>query len=137
MNKEKLIEISNQTLENSYAPYSNFPVAAVILMKDGNIVKGVNVENASYGATNCAERSAIYSAISQGYQSSDFQSLAITAKTKKPIVPCGICRQVILEFFSEDAPIYMANNKGMCIETTIQELMPYHFTKKELEELDV
>ena len=93
--KEKLLELLN----NSYSPYSNFRVSAIAVMKDGKEFYGVNVENASYGVCNCAERSAIYGAISNGYKRYDFEKLYVMCDTDKLGTPCFICRQVISELF--------------------------------------
>lgn len=115
----KALEVS----KNAWCVYSNFPVGAALLLDDGNIILGVNVENRSYGATNCAERSAIFSAISQGKK--NFKALAIaTPKADYPVPPCGMCRQVISEFVSNDFPIIYGNNWEQHIQTTISNLYP-------------
>ena len=99
--REKLTEL----LKNSYSPYSKFPVAAIVVMKDGREFSGVNVENASYGATICAERSAIVSAISHGYKKGDFKELYIMVNTEKVSTCCFLCRQVMTELFDKDVKI--------------------------------
>ncbi len=104
--KEKLIEL----LENAYAPYSNYKVAAIVVTKDNKTFGGVNVENASYGATICAERSAILSAISAGYRKGDFKELYVMVASDTLAFPCNICRQVIVEFFDMDDKLYLMNN---------------------------
>lgn len=103
--KEKLRELLN----NAYAPYSNFKVASIVLMKDGNIFNGVNVENASYGATICAERTAILQAIASGYKKGDFKAIYLTTSSERAVFPCNICRQVMVEFFEDDTEIILVN----------------------------
>lgn len=97
-------------LNNAYAPYSKFKVASVVEMNDGNTFQGVNVENASYGATICAERSAILSAISAGYKKGDFKKLYLTSSSLDLIFPCNICRQVMVEFFDPDTEIVLLSD---------------------------
>jgi len=113
-----------QKIANSaYAPYSNFRVGAALLCEDGTIIKGVNVENRSYGLTICAERTAVTSAITAGHRV--FTALAIsTPDSEKPVGPCGACRQVLGEFMKPDAPIRFAGNGPDTVNTTIGELLP-------------
>uniref|UniRef100_A0A0N5C732 Cytidine deaminase n=1 Tax=Strongyloides papillosus TaxID=174720 RepID=A0A0N5C732_STREA len=92
----ELIEASAKVMKNSYSPYSNFPVGAALLTKCGKIITGANIENASFGATICAERSAFVSAVSQGYK--DFVAIAISTNVAAPASPCGVCRQFMVEF---------------------------------------
>lgn len=99
-------------LERSYSPYSNFKVAAMVTMKDGKNFYGVNIENASYGATVCAERVAIFNAILAGYKKGDFKRLVVMTPTDKYTFPCFICRQVICEFFDLDSELVLMNNIG-------------------------
>lgn len=99
--KEKLQEL----LKNSYAPYSNYHVASIVEMKDGNIFMGVNVENMSYGATICAERNAINNAISHGYKKGDFKRIYLMNDKEQEDMPCFICRQTFVEFFDNDTEI--------------------------------
>lgn len=134
---KKLIDYAIKAMENTYSPYSNFPVGAAILMKDDNIIVGCNVENASFGATNCAERTAIFSAVAMGYKKEDFVSIAIVSKLSRPIPPCGICRQVMLEFFKESCIVYMSSENYETKSVTIGELVPFNFTQTDLEELNV
>ena len=126
--KEKLISLLN----NSYSPYSNFRVAAIAVMKDGNSFVGVNVENASYGATVCAERNAILSAVSNGYKPNDFDKLYIMCVNDKIGMPCFVCRMVISEFFESDRKIICMNPKGEQEVHTVAELCPYPFTSEDL-----
>ncbi len=96
-------------LENAYAPYSNYKVAAIVVTTDGNHFSGVNVENASYGATICAERNAINNAIANGYKKGDFKELYVMVASDKLAFPCNICRQVIVEFFDMNDKLYLIN----------------------------
>ncbi len=127
--KERLVQL----LENSYSPYSHFRVAAIVVMKDGTSFEGVNVENASYGATICAERSAILSAVSKGYRPNDFDTLYVMCDNDKIGMPCFICRMVITEFFEPDRKVVCMNPKGEEEIHTVAELCPYPFSKEDLE----
>ena len=125
--KEKLEKLLN----NSYSPYSNYPVASIILTKDNQEFVGVNVENASYGATICAERSAILSAISNGYKKGDFKEIHIMNKTDKFSPPCFICRQVLIEFMDLDTNVYLYTKNNQCVYK-LSELTPHMFNKDNL-----
>lgn len=126
--KEKLIKL----LENSYSPYSNFRVASIAVMKDGREFGGVNVENASYGASICAERSAILSAISAGYKRHDFETLYVMCDNDKIGMSCFMCRMVISEMFEKDKKIVAMNPKGDEEVHTVEELCPYPFGDEDL-----
>ena len=126
--QEKLREI----LKNSYSPYSNFKVAAIVVMKDGSEFKGVNVENASYGAAICAERSAIVSAVSAGYKKGDFKELHVMVGSGKIGMPCFICRQVISEMFEKDNNVYCYDTNGNVKKYKVEQLCPYPFGKEDL-----
>jgi cytidine deaminase len=128
MNKEQLMESARKIKEAAYVPYSKFPVGVAILLKDGNVVNGVNVENVSLGATNCAERTAIFTAITNGYHKSDFQAIAVAGDTVDFLPPCSICRQVLAEFCLPEMPVYLTNEKKDILELTLKELLPYAFT---------
>nr|WP_273730973.1 cytidine deaminase [Leuconostoc mesenteroides] len=125
MAPRKLVDVANQALNDTYTPYSHFPVGAALLGENGEIFKGVNIENVSFGLTNCAERTAIFTAIAAGQR--HFHGLVISGRTDEPIAPCGACRQVMVEFFDPDMPIWLINNQGKEIETNIAELMPGSF----------
>ncbi len=129
MKKEELINLAKKAREKAYAPYSHFKVGAALLTKDGQAFTGCNVENSSFGASMCAERVAIFKAISMGERT--FTEIAIVTDAEDPAMPCGICRQVLSEFV-QDIKIYAANLKGKIKETTLKELLPYAFTKKDL-----
>lgn len=126
--KDKLKKL----LENAYAPYSNYQVASIVVMKDGTEFSGVNVENASFGATICAERVAITSAIAHGYQKKDFKSIYVMVNHEKIGTCCFLCRQVILEFFPKDATIICMNKEGIKKEFTVEDFCPYPFDEENL-----
>lgn len=132
MNKELLMERARENKKNAYMPYSKFPVGAALLLKDGTVIDGVNVENVSFGATNCAERTAIFTAVAKGYKKGDFQAIAIAGDTADYLPPCSICRQVLAEFCSPDMPVYLTNEKKEILELTLKELLPYAFTDLEM-----
>lgn len=127
---DDLIGLAKNVRENAYAPYSKFKVGAVLVTKSGKVFTGVNVENASYGLTNCAERTAIFKAVSEGEK--EFDMIVIIADTEKPVSPCGACRQVMAEF--GNFRVILANTKGEWLETNVKELLPYSFDKKDLDE---
>lgn len=129
--KEKLIEEASQTRKNAYTPYSNFKVGAALLTSTGEIFTGCNVENSAYGLANCAERTAIFKAVSAGEQ--DFEALAVVADTDQPTSPCGSCRQVISEF-GPDIKVIMANLAGDSITKEISELLWGAFGAKDLDD---
>lgn len=131
MKKEELMDYARKAQQNAYAPYSNFYVGAALLLKDGNVILGSNVENASYGLTNCAERSAMFSALSQGYKKEDFVDLAIFSSCNPPASPCGACRQVMVELLNADSKVYFGNEQGI-IESSVKELVPFAFDKESL-----
>lgn len=126
--REKLLKL----LENSYSPYSKFRVAAIVVMKDGTEFNGVNVENASYGASICAERSAILSAISNGYKRYDFDAIYIMCDNDKIGMPCFICRMTLSEMFEQDKQVICMNPDGKVDVHTIEELCPYPFSDEDL-----
>lgn len=127
--RDELIQIALEARTRAYAPYSNYPVGAALLTKSKRIYTGVNVENAAYPATVCAERVAIFKAISDGEL--DFQALAVV--TENGGFPCGLCRQVVSEF-GQDTAIIIADKNGTLIEeTSIGDLLPGAFTPKFLD----
>lgn len=119
-----LIRAAQSTAANAYTPYSHFNVGAALLAKSGEIYVGCNVENATYGATNCAERTAIFSAVAAGEQ--DFSAVAIFADSDIFPYPCGICLQVMSEFCSPDFEIIVANKTGI-VHKKLSELLPNAF----------
>lgn len=124
MKPEELIEAAFQALENAHAPYSEYLVGAALLCADGTVYRGCNVENASYGLTNCAERTAIFSAIAAGQR--EFKAMAIAASGESTPYPCGACRQVMIEFCQQDFPVYVARSAGYDT-ITLGELLPNSF----------
>ncbi|WP_182187470.1 cytidine deaminase [Pectinatus frisingensis] len=124
MQTDNLIEAAKKAREFSYSPYSKFKVGAAVLAKSGKIYSGCNIENASYGITNCAERTAIFKAVSAGER--EFTALAVIADADGPVAPCGACRQVIAEF--NIGQIIMANLKGNIKIVTLEELLPFSFS---------
>ena len=129
MKKEQLVDIAKKAREYAYAPYSKFKVGAALLTKSGKIFTGCNVENSSFGASMCAERVAVFKAVSEGER--EFEAIAVVTDTVDPAMPCGMCRQVLSEF-SLDIKIYAANLNGEVKSTTLRELLPFAFTKKDL-----
>jgi len=124
MNPTDLITAAEDALKNAHAPYSNYKVGAALLCSDGTIFKGCNVENASYGLTNCAERTALFSAVAAGQ--TEFMALAIAASGEPTPFPCGTCRQVLAEFCPADFPVYIKQADDS-ITTTLGKLLPYAF----------
>ncbi len=124
MDLEKLYAEAMKAAANAYAPYSQFHVGAALLLPDGEIQTGVNVENRSFGATNCAERTAVFAAVARGYKT--FSAIAIaTPDADYPVSPCGICRQVLSEFAPADTPVVFGNKWENVVKTTLGELYPY------------
>ncbi|HPU35287.1 MAG TPA: cytidine deaminase [Bacillota bacterium] len=126
---EKLIRAAEEARERAYAPYSNYRVGAAILTRQGRCYTGCNIENASYGLTCCAERVALYKAVSAGEH--DFDAIAVTAATDDFCVPCGACRQTLAEF-SRNLKVYMVNARGDYLVKTLDELLPCVFDRKRL-----
>lgn len=126
---EKLIDLAIKNKDKSYSPYSNFRVSAVLMTKSGKIYKGVNIENASYSPTICAERSAIAAAVSDGEKSIKY--IVITGDSPYTY-PCGLCRQVIREFADEKTQIIIAKSTDDYKIHTIEELLPFSFSKEDL-----
>lgn len=123
-----LYNVAKQAASRAYVPYSRFPVGAALKLKDGSLISGCNVENASYGLCNCAERTAIFSAIAQGKQATEFDSLLIYMPGETLYSPCGACRQVIVEFFAPDAEIMATCDSESCQSWRVDELLPGAFS---------
>jgi cytidine deaminase len=130
LNIEKLIEESKKAREKAYVPYSNFQVGAALLTTDGKVYHGCNIENAAYSMCNCAERTALFKAYSEGDR--DFKMLAVVADTDRPCSPCGACRQVISELCPRDMKVVLTNLKGDILEITVAELLPGAFSPEDL-----
>jgi cytidine deaminase len=131
MEWKQLINEAISASKQAYAPYSNFKVGAALLTVDNTIYRGCNIENASYGLTNCAERTAVFKAVSEGVKK--IQAIAVVGDTDGPIAPCGACRQVLAEFCDTDTQIILANLKGDFVVKTIHELLPGYFSAKDLQ----
>lgn len=124
MSDKELLEIAKSMCDKAYAPYSNFHVGAALLTDDDTVFTGCNVENASYGATNCAERTAMFKAVSEGY--THFKKIAVAAGDGSTAYPCGVCRQVMNEFMYDGEVIL--EEAGEVIKYTVKELLPHGFT---------
>ena len=127
-----IIDMAFKAMNNAYAPYSNYHVGACVKTKDGKYHIGANIENASYGLTNCAERSALFNVFSQGYRQDDIESMALVTGGNTLGTPCGACRQVMVELLKRDTPIVVANKNNQAMVTTIERLLPYSFTNDDL-----
>ena len=132
MTHEELVNEAFKAMENAYAPYSNYHVGACVLCKDGTTFYGANIENASYGGTNCGERSAIFAAYSRGYRRQDIDAIAIVSDGKRIGTPCGICRQVLSELLEPDTPIILSNGTDKMV-TNIAKLLPFSFSSEDLD----
>ena len=130
MDYKNLIKIALDYRNRAYAPYSNFKVGSAVLLDSGKIYGGCNIENASYGATNCAERTAIFSGISNG--ETKIKAIAIVGSAKENTYPCGICRQVLSEFADGDVEVILAKNEDDYVIKTMKEVMPGAFRKENI-----
>ena len=130
MDMQALLNQAIEARKKAYTPYSNFQVGAAVLTKDHRVFQGCNIENASYGLANCAERTAIFKAVSEG--GNEIDTIIVVADTEGPVSPCGACRQVMAEFCDKDTKIILANLKGEKLETTIDQLLPGSFSSKDL-----
>ena len=134
MNLNKLIDVAINTSKNSYSPYSKFKVGASLVTKDDTYFGGCNIENASYGLTNCAERTCMFTAYASGIKKQDIEAFCVYSPKEHLVSPCGACRQVMLELLPKDCKIYMVyGNKRNVKETTLDELMPFSFTNEDIE----
>lgn len=135
MDEKKLVELAKKAREYAYAPYSRFKVGAALLTRNGKVYTGCNVENASFGAANCAERTAFFKAVSEGEHS--FSAIAIVGasaenETKETCAPCGICRQVMREFCDGDFKIFLEDGNGGITDYTLAKLLPESFGPENL-----
>lgn len=128
--RDALVKAACVARRNAYVPYSNYAVGAAIMTDDGRVFTGVNVENASYGGTICAERTAVFKAVSEGAR----RIVALAVCTENGVAPCGLCRQVLSEFATPDAdpPVWMADTAGTVRETTLFSLLPDSFGPQHL-----
>lgn len=134
MNPSTLLEHALEARSRAYTPYSHFNVGAALLDAEGNVHYGCNIENAAYGPTNCAERTAVFRAIADGHAARSFQAIAVIGNTEGPIAPCGVCRQVLVELCKPDMPVYLGNLHGQLLKTTVSELLPWAFTQKDVQQ---
>lgn len=131
MEYKELVLLAIEAREKAYVPYSNFRVGAALVTEDGSVYAGCNIENASYGATNCAERTAIFKAVYDGHRI--IRAIAVVGSDDAITAPCGICRQVINEFADENTRIILVKNKDEYVVKTMEEILPGAFGKKDLE----
>ena len=133
MNPETLIDLAKEAMLHAYAPYSGYKVGAALLCADGTVYQGCNIENAAYGPTNCAERTAIFKAVYDGHR--DFVAIAVCGGQDGIITgtfpPCGVCRQVMREFCKDDFALYLADAEGYQ-RVTLAELLPHSFQPETL-----
>ncbi|KPC52209.1 cytidine deaminase [Amantichitinum ursilacus] len=127
MDHQTLKQEAAKAREKAYAPYSKFKVGAALLTRDGKLFHGCNVENASYGLCNCAERTALFAAVAAGYRPGDFATLAVIGDTDGPIAPCGACRQVMIEIGSPTLEVVLTNLQGDTEVTSAGALLPGAF----------
>lgn len=123
-----MIQAAREAAAHAYCPYSSYPVGAAVLVADGQVYTGCNVENTSYGLSNCAERTAIFKAVSAGCR--EFTALAVVGGTERAASPCGACRQVLAEFCVPEMPVFFAKLNGDdVVASTVGELLPFAFEK--------
>lgn len=130
MKDKELVEYALKARHNSYSPYSKFRVGAAIITQNDKLYTGVNIENASFGATCCAERTAVFKAVSEG--ETKIKAIAIASDEENYIYPCGICRQVLSEFCEADTKILCSNKDGEFVSHRLGDLLPQAFTKFEV-----
>ena len=133
MNPEKLVELAKEAMARAYCPYSGYKVGAALLCADGTVYQGCNIENASFSPTVCAERTAFFKAVSDGHR--EFTAIAVCGGKDGVIEgqfpPCGVCRQVMREFCSDDFTVYLVNKDGFDA-VTLAQLLPYSFSPQAL-----
>ncbi|WP_425311698.1 cytidine deaminase [Paenibacillus odorifer] len=134
MDSTLLMQEAIKARAKAYIPYSRFGVGAALLDQDGHIHHGCNVENAAFGPTNCAERTALFRAIADGHAVGSFKAIAVVADSDGPVSPCGVCRQVMIELCSPDMKVILGNMKGDIVETTVGELLPGAFGPVDLKQ---
>ena len=125
-----MLDLAYEGMARAYTPYSHFNVGACLKGESGKYYLGCNVESASYTPTNCAERTAVFKAVSEGER--NFSAIAIVCSGKNPAAPCGVCRQVLREFCRDDMPVVFADNNRNYIESTLGELLPHSFGPEDL-----
>lgn len=130
---ENLVRLAGEAKEKAYVPYSKFHVGAALYADNGKVYTGCNVENASYGAAICAERTAVVKAISDGAKK--ILALAVSSDSNNPTMPCGICRQFISEFCSPNMPLYLSNHSGEYETYSFEEILPHSFKQSDMEDV--
>ena len=132
--RKELVRRAFLAQQQAYAPYSEFPVGAALLTRDGKIYQGCNIENAAYSPSNCAERTAFFKAVSEGER--DFQAIAIVGNKRGEAgdycPPCGVCRQVMREFCGSGFRIYLSKGDGTYFEASLEEMLPFSFSQEDL-----
>ncbi|WP_096440474.1 cytidine deaminase [Alteribacter populi] len=132
MDVKKLISEAKTARDKAYVPYSKFKVGAALLSKDGDVFHGCNIENAAYSMCNCAERTALFKAVSEGV--TQFDAIAVIADTEGPVSPCGACRQVMSELCQRETKVYLTNLNGEVSEWTVEDILPGAFSGKDLDD---
>lgn len=132
MDDQTLLERAREARERAYVPYSKFKVGAALLTSTGEVILGCNIENAAYSLCNCAERTALFKAYSEGIKK--FSKMAVIADTPRAVAPCGACRQVMAELCPPDMVVIMGNMNGEVLEKTVSELLPGAFNQEDLNE---
>ena len=127
---KKMLDMAYEAMEHSYSPYSNFKVGACLKTADGKYYTGSNIENSAYSVTNCAERTAIFTAVHAGER--EFDAIAVVCSNHGPAYPCGACRQVMTEFCSKDFAVILDDGNGKYVQYRLDEVLPYSFTKEDL-----
>ncbi len=127
MESAQLLQEAIKARTKAYIPYSHYGVGAALLDQDGHIHHGCNIENAAFGPTNCAERTAVFRAIADGHKAGTFKAIAVVAEGDGPVSPCGVCRQVMVELCGPGMKVILGNLKGDYVETTVGELLPGAF----------
>lgn len=134
MKDSELIALAKKAAENAYVPYSGYTVGAALLAKNGKVYLGCNIENAAYGPTNCAERTAFFKAVSEGER--EFEAIAVVGGKsldfKDYFTPCGVCRQVMAEFCGEEFRVLIGKNGEEYLSLTLGEILPYTFSSESL-----
>ena len=125
-----MLNLAYEAMEKAYTPYSHFQVGACLKGESGKYYLGCNIESASYTPTNCAERTAVFKAVSEGER--NFAGIVIVCSGKNPAAPCGVCRQVLREFCKDDMPVVFADNKRNFVESTLGALLPHSFGPEDL-----
>lgn len=127
----RAIETAFEASKKAYVPYSHFPVGACVITCDDTLIPGANIENSSYGLSNCAERTAMFSAVMQGYLKDRIKALVVVAPTEEITPPCGACRQVMLDLLTLNTPVICTNHRAIKI-FTVSELMPFAFSDESM-----